>query len=537
MYGNDANNFYINSVSGNILPNNLDNGLILYWSFENNSYNEIITDATPISVGGTPSISTSIYKIGSSSLSIPNGNSYLNFYNSAGFLPATTNGYSFSIWFNLNTAPAGQHTLYQFSEGGGNGYNNIMIYFNGSSLLLSLYRGGGSYIYNLSNGGDFTISSVSTNIWYHLVVILPRDSGVTVFPTIYLNNQNIPCPYYIANAISLTNSRVNCCIGSVYDIASVACNGYIDDFRVYNRILSTIEVNTLYLSSDDIYKKTIDTLSTDGYNSLVYQGTTLQAGAYGVKLLLYSYRNSSVIQIKAGTGGTPTNFYAPVDGTSNLTTGTNGTGTGIVAFLNGDVGYVTMWYDQTGNGHHATASGNTLPFYNTTNAVVDFGDSGFFTLEDNSFPTGNLPYSYIFKQGRVPGGNSTVWSGGTWGTFGLMELLILSPTYNDTWYAYDFYGMTPVANALVAVTYGGAGNNTGVNGKKFYINNVLQNPPSIDNRTNQNAPRAQTANNCYFGASHPDGRGTYGSYNSTTPYFYWMPYQLDTSDIAILENT
>jgi hypothetical protein len=119
-----------------------------------------------------------------------------------------------------------------------------------------------------------------------------------------------------------------------------------------------------------------------------------------------------------------------------------------------------------------------------------------------------------------------------------MEQLLVSPTdYNDSWYAYDFYGIQPIANSLVAATYGGAGNNTGNGGKKFYINNVLKTPGGIDNRTNPYGPRSQTTNNCYFGAYHPNGRATYGTYRSTTPYFYWMPYQLGTSDIAILCST
>jgi len=261
----------------------------------------------------------------------------------------------------------------------------------------------------------------------------------------------------------------------------------------------------------------------------------LSAGAFGVKLL-YSGYTGAVMNLKRSSDNVVQDFYA--DGTGNLGTSYLATGTSLASWLGAATAYVAIWYDQTGNGHNATGSGTTLPFYDTTNKVVDFGSTGFFSLQDSSFPSGNLSYSYIFKQGRIPSGiATTVWSGGNWGIFGQSGILLCTPTYNDTWYAYDFYGINSVANSVVAATYGGAGNNTGVGGKKFYINNTLQTPAAIDTRTVSTAPRQQTVQNCFLGASHPEGRASYLSYNSTTPYFYWIPYQIGTSDITILGNT
>jgi len=49
-----------------------------------------------------------------------------------------------------------------------------------------------------------------------------------------------------------------------------------------------------------------------------------------------------------------------------------------------------------------------------------------------------------------------------WGIFGQFGILLFTPNFNDTWYAYDFFGMTLVVNSVVAATYSGSGNNTGV---------------------------------------------------------------------------
>ena len=281
-------------------------------------------------------------------------------------------------------------------------------------------------------------------------------------------------------------------------------------------------------------QKPINLLSTVGYNQLVGTGTTLQAGAFGVKLLLYSARNNPVIQIKAGTSGTPTDFYATTDGL-NITTAPNGGGTGIVAFLNGATGYVTKWYDQTGNGHHATATGSPLPTFDTTKFIVDFGTSGYFSLADNSFPTGNLPYTYIYNQGNLPPSNATYnisYSGGSAGA-ALMDLLIINNgSASDAWYSADAGGASIPANSVVATTYGGGGNNNGATGKLLYVNNI--NKPLTYGGLSGN--RNQTSVNCYLGFTQIGG-GAYSTYQSTMSYFYWMPYQLSPADIAILGST
>lgn len=380
------------------IPSTIGNGLILYWSFENNSYNETITGAAPISVAGTPAISTSVYKVGSSSLSIPNGNSYLNFYNAAGFLPATTNGYSFSIWFNLNTTPAGQKTLFQFAEEV-NGYNNIMIYFNGASLLLSLYRGAGSYIYNLSNGSDFGISTVSTGVWYHLVVTLPTGSGATVFPSIYLNGVNIPCPHYILHAISLTASRQLGCIGSGYNASTIVCNGFIDEFRIYNRVLNTTEISILYLGN---YNTSSLSLSLSIQKSFSY-------GLYDYYVFSsnksFTCNSSGTIEyMLIGGGGAGGGNHA------------GGGGAGGIAYestilVSGATYTVTVGVGGTGGGVIATANAYTAANNNGGNSSIVGGLVNIIAYGGGYGGGGNTGYAY--NNGTTGNtGFTTVGSGG-----------------------------------------------------------------------------------------------------------------------------
>jgi hypothetical protein len=309
----------------------------------------------------------------------------------------------------------------------------------------------------------------------------------------------------------------------------------------------------------------IDKLSTAGYNSMVYSGTgtKLQAGAYGLKILLYSAKNNPVIQLRRSTDTNPTDFYASANGT--LTTGPNGTGTGIVAWLNSARGYVTKWYDQTGNGHHGTgtyyyypnypaqyidptadlanypftdpsADLTKYPFIDITSYsyyVVDFNLAGYFRIEDNATPTGNLPYTYIFKHGRyLTTRSSCAYCFGKQLNAGNGQFECFIFNFNvddgtgaciDTWYNNGNESRYPSqsSNSVYAVTYNGINNS----GKKLYINNV----DTAGNGSGTNT-RNQTSNQNVLGT----WLGYGATYGGTMPYFYWSPSQLTSSDIAIL---
>jgi hypothetical protein len=269
----------------------------------------------------------------------------------------------------------------------------------------------------------------------------------------------------------------------------------------------------------------IDNLSTAARTAMVYNGTKLQAGAYGIALLYSQYTGPS-IQIKNGSSGTPTDFYPALDGTSTLKTSS---GTSLTSFLSGAIAYVTKWYDQTGNANHATAAGTTLPTLDTTSNVVDFGSTGYFTLLDGSYPTGNSPYTYVFKQGSVPSGIiCVVFKGGSGinNNNGYLNYF----TRNDNYLVHQWSGgslekgstASGTANSVIVCTY-----LEGTSFPSVYKDNV-----NIQMNTRNNGSRIQDATQNYLGSS--DG---IFPYKSTMPYFYWLPYQLDSSERDILGNT
>ena len=396
-----------------------------------------------------------------------------------------------------------------------------------SQLQLTNTIGNTASQYVIASPGSSSGSS-TTNPWY-----LNSTTGLTISCWVNLDST--------AN----TNN-----IMRIFDMPFVSgTRGLGVDISGTNAIYSrlTTPIPPINLLSSAAYNSMINTGTNYNSTDKKYDGTRLQAGAYGLKLLVSKWMGKPVIQLKRTTDTSSTDFYAPNDGTTNLT---NGAGQTLVTWLGASTGYVTKWYDQTGNGNHGTATADmttptfeSYPFINTTKYVVDFSNNGCFDLPDGAYPYGNSPYTYLFKQGRLPYSYSQsiynfVYSGGTDsnGNSNYAEnVYVYGNVYDDYWTDNHYYGMTAVENAVVAFTYGGdnyAGTSSST-GKLSYINNIPYLNGSYANMNDQYRAQTQNYNRLGRGPS-VSNRATY---NSTMPYFIWMPYKLGASDIAILGRT
>ena len=87
-----------------------------------------------------------------------------------------------------------------------------------------------------------------------------------------------------------------------------------------------------------------------------------------------------MFSLRRSTDGVTANFYA--DAVGNLGTGAGATGTSLSVWLGSGVGYVAVWYDQSGRGNKATQSTTTLqPVYNVAGQYVDFADSKYMNFQ------------------------------------------------------------------------------------------------------------------------------------------------------------
>ena len=82
-------------------------------------------------------------------------------------------------------------------------------------------------------------------------------------------------------------------------------------------------------------------------NKLSTHSQTNAAAAFGLRLLRADYLGP-VINVRRGSDNATLDFYA--DSRGNVGTTLYGTGTTLLTWLAGSIGYLTRWYDQTGNG-------------------------------------------------------------------------------------------------------------------------------------------------------------------------------------------
>jgi len=214
------------------------NGLTNYYSFDsgitvaNYASGNAVSDIT---LYGGAVISSSVFKVGSGSLYLNAANSqYAQIASSA--LTITTNGVSFACWFNFNSSNGYWARLFDFGSGP---ENSNILYAPFNSVLsvnnnITVFQPTVGYNYTDNNWHHFcwtiayTSLTTDTNTWKLYI------DGVVVYTTAVGNYPNI-------------TTRTNNYIGkSNWD--DPYATGYVDDFRIYNRVVSSSEVLSLIAS-------------------------------------------------------------------------------------------------------------------------------------------------------------------------------------------------------------------------------------------------------------------------------------------------
>lgn len=146
-------------------------------------------------------------------------------------------GLSFGCWFKSN----GSKNFARIIDfGNGKNNNNIVLYIYNNGLGASVYLMGKSY--------DIKPKSLTPNVndnkWHHLVwTIQPTSTGSTY--TIYLNNRMVST---VQGSYPINIERTKCYIGQSNSNTDPYFSGFISNFVMYQKVLSTKEINALYLS-------------------------------------------------------------------------------------------------------------------------------------------------------------------------------------------------------------------------------------------------------------------------------------------------
>ena len=200
------------------IPINLT-GLIIYYSFDNAIYD--LYNVASLNLTGSISYVTG--RRGQAvSLTNTAGSPSSNYISVTYALPTT---FTVSLWFQTPT-PSQTSGVFYAAPNISNVNGAVHIYTYASSLYCA-------YNNIVNNGAGYAISA---NTWYH--ALLTYNSGSSI---LYVNGSQS------GNTITGTNSKSGITIGGSIDGGgNYPFTGYVDDLRIYNRILTGTEITAIY---------------------------------------------------------------------------------------------------------------------------------------------------------------------------------------------------------------------------------------------------------------------------------------------------
>lgn len=179
-----------------------------------------------------------------------------------------------------------------------------------------------------------------------------------------------------------------------------------------------------------------------------------------------------ILNIRRNSDNVSLDFYC--DEYGNILTSLSG-GQSLSTWLNGSIGFVKIWYDQSGNNKHATQTDITLqPIIDLTtlkNSIYFKGNS-YLKLPDNTIPC-KSPYTIICNHGIIGNSIGTICSSGIKNTNKSNNIIINNSSYINSWFGNDINinsNGLPLQNKVV-FTYNGNGTTSGT--RMGYINNKL----------------------------------------------------------------
>ncbi len=259
-------------------------------------------------------------------------------YLSSNYALQKTNG--FTLTFQLNIAATNINSICayfgvtdpttSFDANGGltNQSGAVELRIAPATPIFQLYTNYGSNTVAASSA-----TSVATGAWQTVTITYtPSATGTWV---VNYNGTNVISYNDTSFTTFASNQNTVCGIyGSTSNSTTVSIRAV--DLSVKQSIPMSVLKNTYSFYPEECF---INKLST--------HSQTNAAAAFGLRLLRADYLGP-VINVRRGSDNATLDFYA--DSRGNVGTSLYGTGTTLLGWLAGSIGYLTRWYDQTGNG-------------------------------------------------------------------------------------------------------------------------------------------------------------------------------------------
>ena len=239
-YALSAANAFGSTVSSNAFlnlngyPSNLYAGLVAFYPFNGNA-NDAVGTNNGIVFGAT---------LASDRFGNTNQAYYFNGTNNYIQLPASapvfgSEDFTISMWFNPLTYPDPAIQLQAACFLISKGQNNFELATGSATSATGMH-----FLPRFASGNDWNTpaSTYQTNVWQHVVAIYEPS---TMMVQVYLNGISLALAGPANTPVGLDNSTP-ASLGLRTD-GTLAFNGFIDEVRIYNRALSSNDVQQLYM--------------------------------------------------------------------------------------------------------------------------------------------------------------------------------------------------------------------------------------------------------------------------------------------------
>ncbi|MDQ1283669.1 MAG: Cell wall/surface repeat protein [Patescibacteria group bacterium] len=241
--------------SPDLWQNSITDGLVGYWPFDGPDVNmstNTAYDRSPVGTNhGTISGATPVMGKKGQGMSFDGSSGYISIANDVNTYLNMTNG-SISFWYKANGAASGDR-LFRFVNNG----DYFIVYFSGATSLRLLHRAD----YGAQPIIDTVVPNITTdNDWHNVVVTWDVNGGsetmaITLDGVRHTDNDVLTAPV----AYSGTGY-----IGGDIDTPTNAFNGRIDEFRIYNHVLSESEIGQLYRHGQEKINMSLTDKLTNG---------------------------------------------------------------------------------------------------------------------------------------------------------------------------------------------------------------------------------------------------------------------------------
>lgn len=212
-------------------------GILLYYPFNSNARNDISSIADGHNFGAQ--LTQDRFKNDSSAFYFNGFDSYIDIGNE----DITKPGFpvTISVWIKKTDNEQG----WIFSNNlDPNYYKGIFLGF-GDGNLISLHFGNGNLIGSpTARRSVYAIDPIELSTWYHVIGIIESAENMKI----YLNGDELST-VSSGSASQLFYDNGIACFGKFYNWQNQRARyfkGMIDDFRIYNRVLSDAEIGTLF---------------------------------------------------------------------------------------------------------------------------------------------------------------------------------------------------------------------------------------------------------------------------------------------------